>query len=139
MGLGLETRPFEIQQISEWQYVYNVQGFGHGLRRPSLSGLVGFECGNPRLKSWAIVGRPRWDYALYGGRAGDCALPCFGASVAKRCRHRELPIEPPQPMDLVSELEKGTGFQPSLCFSIRYTWGNAEAFPQAGMKPRRWR
>ena len=25
MGLGLETRPLEIQQISEWQYVYNVQ------------------------------------------------------------------------------------------------------------------
>ena len=31
---------------------------GHALRRPSLTGLVGFECGNPRLKSWAIVGRP---------------------------------------------------------------------------------
>jgi len=31
---------------------------GRGPSRPSLTGLVGFESGTPRLKSWAIVGRP---------------------------------------------------------------------------------
>src|SRR6266566_8230964 len=43
-------------------------------RRPSLTGLVGFECGNPRLKSWAIFVRP-------AGTGGRKAIPKGGDNV----------------------------------------------------------
>ena len=103
------------------------------------TGLVGFKCGNPRLKSWAIVGRPSGTICTAREMSETAVFRCFGVSVAKRCRHRQLPIEPSQPMDLVSELEKGTGFQPSLCFFDSIPGATLSAFPQAGMKPRRWR